>query len=169
MTILYDKTGKELYGAHLSLQSLKQKENTFLYTNGTKDGPKFLEFPQKPAQPIFGLNVTYLPEEKKQRSGNVFYQVRSLGTGDDKKVEKLIAEGKTAVGAKFDMGEYVLSVREVRYWAAMFVRYEPGQPIILTSLWVGLFGMTLTLLARIFKRRKITIALQSKAGSTETI
>lgn len=169
LTILYDKQGKELYGAHISLQSLQQKENTYLYTNGTKDGPKFLPFPQQPDQPFFGLNVTYLPEEKNVRNGDVFYQVRSLDTGADKKNEKLIAEGKTAVGAKFDMGEYALSVREVRYWAAMFVRYEPGQPIILTSLWVGLFGMTLTLLARIFKRRKITIALESKAGNIETI
>jgi len=98
--------------------------------------------------------VTYLPEEKKQRSGNIFYQVRTLDSGADKKDGKVIAEGKAAVGAKFDTGEYALSVREVRYWAAMFVRYEPGQPIILTSLWVGLFGMTLTMIARIFKRRK---------------
>lgn len=165
LTILYDKQGKELYGAHISLQSLQQKENTYLYTNGTKDGPKFLTFPQPPANPIMGLNVSYLPEIKKERSGNVFFQIRSLGTDKDIQKEPLIAEGKAAIGAKFNAGEYDIAVKEVRYWAAMFVRYEPGQPLILTSLWVGLFGMTLTMLARIFGKRKKGRTLNSPAGS----
>jgi len=169
LTLLYDKTGKELYGAHIALQSLKQKENTYLYTNGTKDGPKFLDFPQQPAQAVFGLNVTYQPDLKKERSGTAFFQVRSHGQEPDNKDSKLIADGKAAIGEKFDVGDFYIAVKEVRYWAAMFVRYEPGQPLILASLWVGLFGMTLTMLARIFKRRNNVPVSQSQPGTAESV
>jgi len=62
--------------------------------------------------------------------------------------------GKVAVGSALAAGTYSLAVREVRYWAAMQVSYEPGQPVILTSLWVGLFGVTLTTVGRIFRKRK---------------
>ncbi len=152
LTILYDKQGKELYGAHVALQSMLLKENTYRYTNGTKDGAKYLPFPQPPSNPLINVNVTYQPDLKKERSGHVIFQVLPLENAADGKAENN-EDIKTAIGAKYDAGMYDLSVKEVRYWAGMYVRYEPGQPIVLVSLWVGLFGMTLTTMARIFKRR----------------
>lgn len=155
LTVLYDKNGKELYGAHLPLQSLRQADKSYLYTTGTKEGPSMFPFPQLPAKPLFNFNVAYRPEAKKERAGEVFFQMWPVGTGEQKLVEKPPASGKALVGAKVEVGEYVLSVKEIRYWVMMNVRYEPGQPIILTSLWVGLFGITLTTLARVFRRRKV--------------
>ena len=48
LTVLYDEQGKEIYGAFVPLQSLKQLDKTTFYTTGTKDGPGFFKFPQKP-------------------------------------------------------------------------------------------------------------------------
>jgi len=33
----------------------------------------------------------------------------------------------------------------------MIVRYEPGKPIVLTSLWVGLAGMIITTAGRMMR------------------
>lgn len=154
LTILYDATGKELYGAHLPLQSLRQKDESYLYTTGTRDRPGTIMFPQLPLNPLCGLNVSYKADPVKERDGEVAFQVWPLVAADAKKVEKPTAEGKAAIGGIFQAGDYALSVKEVRYWTAVAVRHEPGQPIILTSLWVGLFGITLTTLARMFKKRK---------------
>lgn len=156
LTILHDKQGRELYGAFVSLQSLKQKDDAYLYTTGTKQGPGSFIFPQDPLKPIFALQVAYHPKPKKERTGDVSFQVWPLDKSGVPQEEKPVATGKVAVGALFDAGDYVLSVKEIRYWVGMNVRYDPGLPIVLTSLWVGLFGVTLTTLARIFGKRKMT-------------
>lgn len=51
-----------------------------------------------------------------------------------------------------DHGRYFLSAKEVRYWAGISVRYDPGLPIVLTSLWVGLGGMIITTAGRMRKK-----------------
>jgi len=160
LVILYDRQGNEIYGAHLPLQSLRQKDDSILYTNGTKDGPVVIPFPQPPAQPLVGINVSYQPDSQKERGGDVFIQVFKLPGEETKPEEKPIATGRTAVGARFNSGDYSVSAKEINYWTAMSVRYEPGQPIILTSLWIGLFGVTLTTVARVF-RKKRTVAITS--------
>jgi ResB-like family len=154
LSILYDSNGKELFGGHLPLQSLKLKDGAFLYTTGTKDGPAAIPFPQQPAESLFGMNVTYKPAPNKERSGEAFFELYPLVRHDAGTEEKPIASGKAAIGARFDAGDYSLSVKEVRYWVAMSVRYDPGQPIVLTSLWVGLFGVTLTTAARMFRKKR---------------
>lgn len=152
LTILSDRQGKEVYGAYLPLQSLKQKGEGLLYTTGTRDGPTIMRFPQEPVKPLIGLNISYKPDPKKERGGEAFFQIYPRPNDNLNKGEKPLAEGKAAIGARFDAGEYQLEVKEVRYWTGMAVRYEPGQPIVLTSLWIALFGITLTTLARIFKK-----------------
>lgn len=154
LTILYDRQGKEIYGAYLPLQSLKQKDDAFFYTIGTRDGPTIIRFPQEPQKPLLGLNVNYKPDPLKERAGEAFFLVYPRQKADPKQEEKPTASGKAPIGEKFVAGEYQFSVKEIRYWAAMAVRYEPGQPIVLTSLWVGLFGVTLTTVARIFRKKK---------------
>ncbi|HAK59126.1 MAG TPA: hypothetical protein DCO77_01915 [Nitrospiraceae bacterium] len=63
-------------------------------------------------------------------------------------------KGKAAFGEKVKAGEYLLSLNEVRYWASLDVRYNPGLPVILTSFWVGLGGMVLTTGARFAQKKK---------------
>jgi cytochrome c biogenesis protein ResB len=152
LIILYDKRGREIYGAYVPLQSLKQKGDKYLYTTGTKDGPGSFPFPQDPLKPLFALQAAYHPSFLKERAGEAVLQVWRLDKADDGRT-KPIAEGRTAIGKKIKAGDYYLSVKEVRYWVGMSVRYEPGKPIVLTSLWVGLSGMIITFIGRMRKGR----------------
>lgn len=153
LVVMYDNQGRELYGAYIPLQSLEQKNKSFLYTIGTKYAPASTQFPYAPAKPLIYLQVAYRPSKLKERAGDAFFQVWPL---DKVKAEgeKPLAEGKTPVGEKFDAGDYALSVNEIRYWVGIRVGYEPGQPIVLTSMWTGLFGMIITFIGRMRKSRK---------------
>lgn len=153
LVILCDKHGRELYGAHVPLQSLKQKGDTYLYTTGTRHGPGSLPFPQEPLKPFFALEVAYIPDPNKERSGEIVFHVRSLTEDRSGPGDNVLAEGKVPIGERIRAGDYYLSVQEVRYWVAMTVRYEPGKPIVLASFWTGLGGMVVTFLGRIRKRR----------------
>jgi hypothetical protein len=153
LVILYDKQGRELYGAHVPLQSLRQNEGAYRYITGTAEGPGSLPFPQNPLVPLFDLQVAYHPDPGKERAGDAVFRVWPLYGTHAQPDGKPLAEGSAAVGGMFDAGGYYLSVREIRYWTGMFVRYDPGLPIVLTSLWVGLGGMVMTFVGRIRKRR----------------
>ncbi|WP_026842664.1 cytochrome c biogenesis protein ResB [Citrifermentans bremense] len=156
LTVLSDKQGKELYGAYLPLQSLKHDGKSNFYTTGTKNGPGTLAFPYAPEQPLFDLQVAYRPDPLKEKAGAAFFMVRPLGSTMTKMDQESFAKSKTDLGASFDAGAYLLSPKEVRYWVSMKVSYEPGQIIVLSSLWVGLFGMILTTVGRIVKGRRET-------------
>ena len=149
LIILYDRYGRELYGGHVPLQSLKQKDGGYLYTTGTKEGPGASQFPPDPLRPVMELQTAYHPSAIKERAGDVFFQVWPLAHAESGPGGKAVAEGKAAVEEKFKAGDYYLVAREVRYWTAMGVRYEPGKPIVLTSLWAGLAGMVITFIGRI--------------------
>lgn len=154
LTMVSDKEGKELYGAYIPLQSLKQKNDTYFYTTGTKEGPGSFPFPQEPVKPLFGLQLAYRPDPQKERGGEAYFQLWPLDKREVRPEDKAIAEGKAAIGAKFDAGDYYLSPREVHYWVGMVVRYAPGKPIVLVSLWVGLVGMVITTLGRMRRSRR---------------
>ncbi|MBI4827087.1 MAG: cytochrome c biogenesis protein ResB [Nitrospirae bacterium] len=153
LTILYDKEGREIYGGHISLQSLKQKDDTYFYTTGTKDGPGTLPFPYYPVEPLFNLQAAYFPDSIKNRAGEVFFQVWPLNISDARHSEKAMAEGQSPVGERLQVGDYYLAVQEVRYWAGINVSYEPGKPIVLGSLWMGLGGMVITFIGRLRRGR----------------
>jgi len=150
LVILQDKQGRELYGAHIPLQSLKQKGDQYLYTTGTKEGPGSFPFPQDPLNPLFALQAAYHPAFLKERAGDAVFQVWQLDKTADGRT-KPIAEGRVSIGKKIKAGDYYLSVKEVRYWVGMSVRCEPGQPIVLASFWVGLSGMIITFIGRMKK------------------
>ncbi len=154
LVLLYDKQGRELYGAHLPLQSLKRKDDSYLYTTGTKEGPADMPFPQEPLKPLFGLQVAYQPSKIKERGGEAFFQIWPLDRSGHEKAEKSLAEGKAAVGEKFEAGAYDISVKEIRYWVGMKVSYEPGQPIVLASMWAGLAGIIITFIGRMRKKNQ---------------
>ncbi|MBI5076000.1 MAG: hypothetical protein HZB62_12640 [Nitrospirae bacterium] len=153
LIVLYDSLGRELYGAYVPLQSLRQKDESFLYATGTKDGPGNLSFPQPPAKPLFAMQTIYVPSRLKERAGEVFFRIWQHNK-IIKEGEKPLADGKAAIGTMFDIGEHLLSVKEVRYWVGMMVRYEPGKPIVLASLWVGLGGMIITFIGRMRKKNQ---------------
>jgi hypothetical protein len=154
LVVLSDKLGKELYGAYVPIQSYKQKNETFRYGTGSKEAESSIFFPQDTQQPLMDLQLVYRPDPLKERGGAVDYQVSKPSMQGEKISPALVSAGKAVIGESFATGDYLLSVKEVRYWVAMQVTHEPGQPVILSSLWVALFGVTLTTLGRIFRKRK---------------
>ncbi|MBU5615182.1 cytochrome c biogenesis protein ResB [Geomonas azotofigens] len=154
LTVLYDKQDKELYGAYLPLQSLQHADKSSFFTTGTRNGPGSIAFPYAPEKPLFDLQVAYRPDPAQPKSGTALFLVKPLGTPLSMPDQQTFEKSQTPIGAMYDAGEYRLSPREVRYWVSMRVSYEPGQIIVLSSLWVGLFGMILTTLGRIMKGRR---------------
>lgn len=152
---LHDSAGKEIYSAYIALQSLEQKDGSYLYTTGSKKGPGSFPFPQMPVQSQFNLQLTYLPSKLVDRGGEVFCLLYPLATPDSStNGNKPFAEEKIPVGGSFTAGAYKLSVDEVNYWASMTVRYDPGKPVVLASLWFGLAGMIITTVGRMRQGRR---------------
>jgi hypothetical protein len=148
LVTLADKQGRELYGAHLPLQSFPGKKG-FSYGTGWKDGEVLREsvmpFPPPPEAPRMALQVNYLPAKGQERGGEAVFQLYPL---ENMTLDKPAAKGQVPIGQPFAAGDYQLTAREVRYWAAMSVHYEPGKVIVLGSLWAGLAGMLITTIGR---------------------
>lgn len=153
LTVIYDKQGQEIYGAYIPLQSLKMGENSYIYSSGSKASPGSFEFPRLPDKPLVNLQIALLPRAGINRQGAVQFVVSPIGADMLPVKGAVTVKGEASVGSKFIAGEYLLSVKEIRNWVAMKVSYEPGQPIVLTSLWTGLAGMIITFFGRIFKRK----------------
>lgn len=157
LIILYDAiTGMELYGVHVPLQSLMQDDGSFLYTTGTWEGPGSFPFPSGPEMPLFLLQAVYHPSRFSERGGDVTFKIRQPHGKSHDNDEPPLAEGKAPVGEMFSLGGYAVSAREVRYWVGMDVRYDPGYPVILTSLWTGFGGIVLVFIGRLRLRRRRT-------------
>jgi len=106
-------------------------------------------------QPQFNLELAYVPGLNAERSGDVLFRVWPLASAEHG--EKPLAEGKAAVGARFNAGRFILSAKEIRYWVGISVRFDPGKPIVLTSLWIGLGGMVITTIGRMTRRKGGTL------------
>lgn len=152
LVVLGDRTGREIYGAHIPLQSLKQKDNSIIYSTGTKQGAGSFPFPQD-KNPLYNLQVAYQPDPFKDRGGEIFFQVWPYSEAEVAADQKPSAAGKVPLGQQLSAGEYTLSAKEVRYWVGMNVRHDPGKAVILASLWVGLAGMIITTVGRMRKGR----------------
>jgi len=158
LVVLSDSKGQDLFGGYVPLQSIKQKNGDYQYVTGFKEKEtvekSVIPFPFSPEKPQFALQVGYLPSKLKERGGDATFQITAL---DDKGMPRNtapIAEGKAAIGTVFNAGEYRLSAREVRYWVSMNVRFEPGKPIVLASLWIGFAGIAITTFGRMMKSTK---------------
>jgi hypothetical protein len=115
---------------------------------------------------LLDLQLAYKPSKLVERGGETFFQVWPLAESGNKQEEKPLAEGKAAVGEKFRAGDYFFEAREIRYWVGMNVRYEPGKPVVLTSLWVALGGLIITFIGRLRKRKhRSPITDQQSANS----
>lgn len=153
LVMLYDKDGNEIYGGFIPLQSLIQEDGTYIYTTGTKEGPGSFPFPYYPVEPVFFLQAAFSPSQFEERTGDVAFEVWPYSAEGFSHEQEALASGVVPMGEKFQAGDYQLALMEVRYWVGMDVRYDPGYPIILSSLWVGLAGMVLTFIGRIMQRR----------------
>lgn len=170
---LFSRDGFHQYGALVPLQSIMQKDETYLYTTGyTYNNAVVADsifFPSEPMKPQIGLQVTYFPSklhEQEQRTGEVKFDVFSL------KTDKLYYTDRKKIGERFFVDDFVLSAREVRYWVGMYVSHEPGKPIVLTSLWVGLIGMIITTIGRMIRGRdsaKSDNVIEDQSGSNASL
>lgn len=151
--MLSDRSGKELYGAYVSLQSFKQKDGTFIHTTGTKqEGPGSADFPQIPdITQLYKIQFTYHPPKLEKGISEASFKVWEFDQRKEYGQGLLIYEGTAPLGDKVSFGDHALSMKDVRYWASMDVLYNPGQPLVLASFWVGFAGLVLTAVAR-FKK-----------------
>lgn len=164
LVMLHDKKGRELYGGVIPLQSLKREDGTYLYTTGTKFAPGSFPFPYPPATPVFFLQASYYPSKFEERKGSAQFRVWPFHSSGAEDEEDPLAEGSANIGELFRVGDYQLSLKEVRYWVGMDVRYDPGLTLILSSLWMGLTGMIITFFGRLRLRRSRQKASQDKEG-----
>jgi cytochrome c biogenesis protein ResB len=154
LTLLHNRQGKEMYGVHLPLQSIKKQDNSMLYTTGTKSGPGRMQFPPENNLKLFDMQLTYIPDKQMERSGSVRYQIWPLSEPGKPHEKTMLADGTKKIGERFAFGDYELSSPEVRYWVAMNVLYEPGKPLVLASLCAGLTGMIITTVGRMRRRKR---------------
>jgi hypothetical protein len=152
LVILYDAQGREVFGAFVPLQSMKQDDGSYLYTTGSRDGAGPVLFPHGDSRPLFLLEVFYQPDARVERIGEVSFHLWGLPPPGSDRLDAPLASGNGTVGQTIALGDYHLAVTEVRYWAAMDVRHDPGHPIVLGSLWVGLGGMLTTFVGRLLRR-----------------
>lgn len=154
---LSDNQGQVKYGGYFPLQSIPQKDGSYQYGSGYKDGqtvtPGAAPFPAPPEMPHVALQVTYLPSKLKERAGENRFQIYAFDEKGMPNYKNLIVDRKVPIGEPLTTGDDVITAQEVRYWVSMNVRYEPGKPIVLTSLWVGLFGMILTTIGRMLRSK----------------
>lgn len=151
--VLWDRNKNLFYGAYSPLQSIRQEDKKYLYVIGTPKAPGYIPFPQDPILPqLFYLQAKYYPSTKNSRIGEIFFHVREIVSDDPEDGKELFA-GKAASDEKVKVGDYYIAMEEVRYWATMDVYYNPGLPLILTSLWIGLGGIALTTIARLIRKK----------------
>jgi hypothetical protein len=146
-----DKKGKELFGFYVPLQSLVQKNGSYLYTTGTREAPGVIVFPQPPLEPLFGLQFSYRPSLNELTAESVFFQVWPLSKADANSArgQKPMAEGTAMIGERFRAGDYYIQAGDVRYWVSMNVLHNPGWWIIQVGFWLGFSGLVLTLFGRV--------------------
>ena len=147
LVVLSDKDGRELYGAYVPLQSLKQPDGSYLYATGSGTRAASFPFPPPPDRPRVELLVTYRPSTVAEREGDVGLQVVPWGSSGAPAAHERAK--RVLVGGSFDAGDVVLTPREIRYWVGMDVRYDPGLNFILGSLCFGLAGMVITFVGRV--------------------
>lgn len=152
--MLSHRDGKELYGAYVSLQSFKQEDGTYLHTTGTRqEGPGSADFPQIPGiEQQYKIQFTYHPPKLEKGSSTASFKVWELDRAQEHGQGPFVHEGRAPLGERTYFRNHALSLKEVRYWASIDVRYDPGQPIVLASFWVGFVGLVLTAVARLNKK-----------------
>jgi hypothetical protein len=146
LLVLSEKDGREVFGAHVPLQSYRQEGGAFRYASGTASEEVAFAFPPPPNEPRADVHLAFRPSTVKEREGEVSLRLSLPGPHGGPPVER---NGQVVVGAPFDAGDFALTPREIRYWVGIDVKYDPGLNIVLASLCFGLSGMVLTFAGRI--------------------
>jgi len=151
--VLRDMKGKVLYGAYAPLQSIPQKDGTYLYRSGRASAPGSFGFPQDPELPrVFNLQTTYYPDKMKHMTGKVSFQIwKALPDGNS---SEELYNGKAAFGERVRAGDYTLSMDEVRYWTNINVTYRPGLGLIFGSFWIAFGGLILNVILKTATRAR---------------
>ncbi|KAF0143340.1 MAG: hypothetical protein FD156_2701 [Nitrospirae bacterium] len=152
--VLRDSSEKVIHGHYAPLQSIEQSDGTYIYRSGNAVAPGSFDFPQTPGfPPVFKLQTTYYPDKGKQRAGEVLFKVWPLVRKKDSEgqEEKELFNGRAELGKLVKVGEFFLSMDEVRYWTSIKVIYRPGLTIIFSSFWLGLGGITLSVILKMAK------------------
>ena len=71
LVVIAEAGGKELYGAHVPLQSYPRDGGTFHYAAGTSTEEVVFGFPPPPDGPLLGLALSYRPSTVQERQGEV--------------------------------------------------------------------------------------------------
>ncbi|HWR73056.1 MAG TPA: hypothetical protein VN604_07790 [Nitrospirota bacterium] len=154
LLVLRDRHGKTLFGAYAPLQSIKQKDGTYLYRSGTTDALGSFNFPDGPGfSPVFRLQTVYHPDKIKKRVGEISFQVWKARSHGQESSEELF-NGKATFGERIKAGDYMLSMDEVRYWTSMNLIHHPGLNFIYASFWIALGGLILNLVIKTVQRRE---------------
>lgn len=143
LVVLHDRRGRALGGVYAPLRSIKQKDETYLYSGG-------FVLPQE--NPVFRVWTEYYPR-KEDNPSEVFFQVWRFNPHAPGKEGEELYKGKAAKGEKVEIGGFYISMPEVRYWASINVFHNPGSVIILASLWLGIGGLTLSTILKMVKRQ----------------
>ena len=144
--VLRDRRGMELHGNYAPLQSIKQKDGTFIYRSGSAAAPGSFNFPQDASLPaVFKLQAEYHPDKIKKTAGEVSFQVWGIKPGAPEEASEELFKGKAAFGERVKVGDYFLSMDEVHYWTTINVHYSPGLTLIFGSFWIAFGGLILTL------------------------
>lgn len=146
LVVMSDRQGRELYGAHVPLQSLRDHKGAHVYVTGSTEGAGSFPFPAPPETALAELLVSFQPDAPASRAGTVGFIVAPLSREGPEQSERV---GEVPVGGAFDAGDFTLSPKEIRFWVGMDVRYDPALPVIFASLCSGLFGMVLTFVGRV--------------------
>lgn len=158
LLILSDRMGRNVYGGHLPLQSIRLKDGGFKYTTGYKDGEIVRQspilFPAPPEKPLMAVQAEYIVSKFRERGGEASFLVYQLDQQGAPNYDRRLAEDVAPIGVQVPVGEYFLNAAEVRYWVGITVRYEPGKPFVLASLWMGLAGMIITTGGRMARSRR---------------
>lgn len=149
--VLRDRLGKVLYGAYAPLQAIRQADGTEIHRSGTTAVPGSFNFPADPRFPsVLSLQTTYHPDAGTKVAGDVSLQVWS-GRRHGQEAPQQLFSGRAAYGERVRVGEYFLSMDEVRYWTSMNVTYRPGLPLIFASFWITFGGLVLNLFLKVRK------------------
>ena len=153
LAVLSDRNGREIYGAHIPLQSLKEKpaDTDFYYTTGSRTAAGTLPFPQEELKPLYDLQMRYYPASNNDRGGEVYFRIWPYADTDAPKSGEPFATGRAPVNGNFAFGDHVISPREIRYWVGINVKFEPGKPLVMAFLWLGLGGLIITFMGRMLK------------------
>jgi len=139
--VFRDRWGRVLDGAYAPMHAVKRPDGNFNYVAG---------FPFPQTNPFFGLWVVLFPPTKDERA-KIFLEVKQLVSPNQSGVEIELFKGKVFLKETVPVGFFFISVDEVRYWSRMKVIYRPGLPLIFSSFWLALSGISLATVAKMTK------------------